>query len=136
MRKADLEAPHETYLQRLKDHQSALLNLDGKESLLGNARIVIFLTRCLAAWMAFAAGWFADWWLAVAVGAFLMILPLHDRVRRDMARTKRAIGFCERGLARLEERWIGQGEPGTRFLDETHPYAPDLDLFGKGSLFE
>ncbi|HEV3237493.1 MAG TPA: hypothetical protein VGZ25_10925, partial [Gemmataceae bacterium] len=72
----------------------------------------------------------------MAVAAFLMVLPLHDRVRRDMARANRAISFCERGLARLEERWMGQGEPGTRFLEETHPYAPDLDLFGKGSLFE
>ena len=25
---------------------------------------------------------------------------------------------------------------GTRFLEETHPYAADLDLFGSGSLFE
>src|SRR5262249_27814810 len=34
------------------------------------------------------------------------------------------------------ERWMGTGEPGARFLEEAHPYAPDLDLFGKGSLFE
>ncbi|HEV3238510.1 MAG TPA: hypothetical protein VGZ25_16105 [Gemmataceae bacterium] len=86
--------------------------------------------------MAFGADWFSAWWLTVAIAAFLMVLPLHDRVRRDMARANRAISFCERGLARLEERWMGQGEPGTRFLEETHPYAPDLDLFGKGSLFE
>jgi hypothetical protein len=46
------------------------------------------------------------------------------------------LAFCDRGLARLEERWMGTEEPGTRFLDEAHPYAPDLDLFGKGSMFE
>jgi hypothetical protein len=132
----DLHSPHKAYLQRLKDHQSALTDLDRKESILGNARIVIFLAGCLAAWMAFGAGWLSAWWLALIVAAFLIVLPLHDRVRRDIARSKRAIGFCERGLARLEERWIGQGEPGARFLDETHPYAPDLDLFGQGSLFE
>ncbi|HEV2248095.1 MAG TPA: DNA mismatch repair protein MutS, partial [Terriglobia bacterium] len=40
------------------------------------------------------------------------------------------------GLARLENRWMGTGESGERFLDPSHPYARDLDLFGQGSLFE
>ncbi len=29
-----------------------------------------------------------------------------------------------------------QGETGERFVDDSHPYARDLDLFGKASLFE
>ena len=32
--------------------------------------------------------------------------------------------------------WDGHGETGERYLDPAHPYAQDLDLFGKGSLFE
>jgi hypothetical protein len=39
-------------------------------------------------------------------------------------------------LARLENRWAGTGEAGTRFLDPDHPYAADLDFFGAGSLFK
>src|SRR5262249_5302009 len=35
-----------------------------------------------------------------------------------------------------EDRWIGTGEPGERFRDDRHVYADDLDLFGRGSLFE
>jgi hypothetical protein len=31
---------------------------------------------------------------------------------------------------------MGKGEPGARFIDEHHPNALDLDLFGTGSLFE
>jgi DNA mismatch repair ATPase MutS len=39
-------------------------------------------------------------------------------------------------LARLEDRWIGTGESGERFRNSNHLYSEDLDLFGKGSLFE
>jgi DNA mismatch repair ATPase MutS len=46
------------------------------------------------------------------------------------------VSYYERGLARLDGRWAGSGEPGTRFLDEGHPNALDLDLFGTGSLYE
>src|SRR5262249_37597999 len=38
--------------------------------------------------------------------------------------------------ARLDHDWAGRGVPGTRFLQEAHPNAVDLDLFGTGSLFE
>ena len=30
----------------------------------------------------------------------------------------------------------GKGATGDRFRDESHPYSDDLDLFGKGSLFQ
>ena len=48
----------------------------------------------------------------------------------------RGIAFYERGLARLEDRWAGGGEQGERFRDDNHVYSNDLDLFGRGSLFE
>ncbi len=37
---------------------------------------------------------------------------------------------------RLEGRWPGTGRQGDQFLETSHPYARDLDLFGKGGLFE
>ena len=49
---------------------------------------------------------------------------------------KRAILFYEQGLARLDNVWMGRGTSGMKFSDPNHPYARDLDLFGKGSLYE
>ncbi len=45
-------------------------------------------------------------------------------------------GVLQARLARLRNDWKGKGQTGQRFLEETHPYAADLDLFGPGSLFE
>jgi len=36
----------------------------------------------------------------------------------------------------LEHRWSSLGTTGERYVDERHPYECDLDLFGKGSLFQ
>ena len=41
-----------------------------------------------------------------------------------------------RGIARIEDRWAGTGQTGDRFRDPEHVYADDLDLFGRGCLFE
>jgi hypothetical protein len=55
---------------------------------------------------------------------------------RARTAAQRAIAYYERGLARIEDRWAGTGEPGDQFKDDAHLYANDLDLFGRASLFE
>jgi MutS domain V len=67
---------------------------------------------------------------------FVYFAVLHERVIRELLRSSRAIAFYERGLARIGGQWAGKGETGERFSDASHPYSRDLDLFGKGSLFE
>jgi hypothetical protein len=63
-------------------------------------------------------------------------MAIHQRIHAAVARFERAVKFYERGLARIEDRWSGSGEAGERFADKSHPYSEDLDLFGRGSLFE
>ena len=67
---------------------------------------------------------------------FVVLMRRHDRVIRKLAATTRSIVFYQRGLGRIEDRWSGDGEAGDRFRDDRHLYANDLDLFGRGSLFE
>ncbi len=76
------------------------------------------------------------WWLALPVVVFVWLMQRPDAVLRARDEADRGLRFYERGLARLEDRWHGSGEPGDRFRDDGHVYANDLDLFGSGSLFE
>ena len=48
----------------------------------------------------------------------------------------RGVAYYERALARVENRWVGGGHQGERFRNPSHLYADDLDVFGRGSLFE
>jgi hypothetical protein len=106
------------------------------ERLLGYGRLAVFLMGLVLAGFVFAAKWVAAGWLALPVVVFAVLLVLYDRVTRASRRAERAVGFYERGIARLEDRWAGSGEFGERYLSPEHPNAADLDLFGRGSLFE
>ena len=75
-------------------------------------------------------------WVFAPAAAFATLFIIHERLLRVSERRRRSIRYFERALDRLEGKWAGQGEAGDRFLDPAHPYARDLDLFGKGSLFE
>ncbi len=71
----------------------------------------------------------------VLFGLFLTGM-VHDRILKARDSARRAMGFYQAGLNRLDGSWAGKNSPGTEFLDRHHPYASDLDLFGVGSLFE
>lgn len=128
--------PHGDYTDRLQDRRAAHDRLSQREQWLGNGKVILFLLTGLAVYFALAPKFFSPWFIAVPALCFSVFLVWHERVTRALLRSGRSVAFYERGLARLEDRWIGAGQPGLRFLDEKHPNAADLDLFGKGSLFE
>ncbi len=76
------------------------------------------------------------WILAVLLAVLVIVFALHERVLKRLERCERMKGFYEEGIARLEDRWAGKGQSGGEFLHSEHLYARDLDLFGRGGLFE
>jgi hypothetical protein len=99
------------------------------------ARVVAFVLLIASIWLK-ATQRAPGAIIAVPALGFLALLLWHDRALRARDRARRAMRYWDLGLARMEERWMGEGPDGARFLDENHPYARDLDLFGRGSLFQ
>ncbi len=74
--------------------------------------------------------------VGVPIALSIVLAIFHERVLRLMERRRRAVRHFEHAIARVDEKWRGKGTTGDRYLDPAHPYAQDLDIFGKGSLFE
>jgi hypothetical protein len=128
--------PHAEYRRRLEQRREAVARDDRRHRRIANLRLTLFMGTALLGWSILKSPALSAWWLLVPLAGFIALVIMHERVLQSRRRMERAAGFYERGLARLENRWIGSGETGDRFLDAQHPYARDLDLFGNGSLFE
>ncbi len=124
------------YVRRLDARQASLARQERLERVIADSRLVVCIAGLILAWRALWAGQLAPAWLAVPALGFVVLVVVHERARRASRRAGRAAEFYRKGLMRLDDRWAGTGEPGLRFLDNEHPYAGDLDLFGTGSLFE
>lgn len=129
-------SPHAVYTERLALRRESAAALQRRERALSNLRLAVFAVGALALWLVWGPRAITAAWLLVPIGVFVLLVALHDRTIRARATVERAAAFYDRGLARLEDRWAGGGEAGDRFLDSAHLYAADLDLFGRGSLFE
>lgn len=128
--------PSEEYVQRRKARQSRVAHYEKIHIRLGNVRLVLAAGAVIMGWASFRAHSLSAWWLVAPVAAFLGIAAYHSRILRARELAERAVAFYEKALDRVEDRWAGFGETGERFDDPHHVYAGDLDLFGKGSLFQ
>jgi hypothetical protein len=133
---ANAASRRQIYTERLAARQAMADRFARALDQLGWSRVGVFTAGVALAILVFVFRRAGPLWLVLPAAVFLVLLYWQDQVAQRLRRAQRAVRFYARGLERLEERWQGTGEAGLRFLDEAHPYALDLDLFGTGSLFE
>ena len=128
--------PLEEYESRLKSWRTQHDGLQRQFIRIGNWRLLTAIAIAALAWLAFGADVMSAWVLLLPVLLFVCLVVWHAGVMRRRRFAQRAIDYYQLGIARLQDKWQGTGNPGERFRNAGHPYAEDLDLFGKGSLFE
>jgi MutS domain V/MutS domain III len=122
--------PSHEYNTRLAARRQRLERYRRIERIVARTRLAVGISFFFLLWIDFR------WLLLLPVSAFVILIAYHDKILARSRRTLRAIAFYESGLARIEDRWIGTGDSQTPIATDLHPYAADLDIFGKGSLFE
>ncbi len=123
------------YSTRVRERKLERERRGTKVSWVSYARLLVFVVGVAMAW--FVSERSVPWpWLLAPAAAFFVLMNWHARLYEGLRQAERSEKFYTRGLARLGDEWSGSGNQGVSFVDARHPYASDLDIFGKGSLFE
>jgi hypothetical protein len=125
------------YTERAQRFEHLAAELGRKSRRVSNLRGLSFGTAAIALLLATlgnqpAAGPVA----AVAAVVFVALVVWHSRV---IAQEDDAIRLTRVNLdarARVTGAWHELPDDGARFATDAHPYAVDLDLFGKGSVYQ
>jgi hypothetical protein len=133
---AERPDPRAVYTARLAERRQEIAARERAHRRIGNVRLATVAAGLGLVWLSLFERTISILWVLLPVAAFAALMVVHDILLRRLEERRRAVLFYERGIARLDGRWAGQGEGGTRYLAAEHLYAPDLDLFGEGSLFE
>jgi hypothetical protein len=124
------------YRRRLHALEARIARLDLLADRISNIRLLLAIVGIAAIWWSVQSATSLRYAWLVPLTLFVAAVIYHSRVRRARTRTDRAAAHYRVGLARIEGRWSGLGNPGTGLEDAQHVYAADLDLFGHGNLFE
>ena len=105
---------------------------------IGTARLALFVVALGLlvgiVWVHLGAAGYGS--LAGAVVGFAVLVVVHARVHEASERAAAALRFHERGLLRLTHAWDKLPKTSERFRVADHPFASDLDVFGRGSLMQ
>ena len=128
--------PAAEYSQRQQARERRVAQLNQRHIRLGYLRLLTIGFGLILLWWFFTGSGVSVLWLPLPVLLFLSLIIYHASLLRQRAQADRAAEVYRRGLARVEDRWIGTGPQGERFAATPHLYATDLDLFGHASLFQ
>jgi hypothetical protein len=130
-----MEDPRLVYSRLLAERRADISRRERRHRTLGYAKLTAAVCGVAVVWMALLHA-ISIFWGVLPAALLLTLAVVHEHLLRLLERRRRAVRYFEKALARLDGKWAGNGEAGDRYLDPAHPYARDLDLFGKGSLFE
>ena len=133
---AETMNPELFYKQQINNLNGQLNSLLKRKQLLGWIRFSILATAVLLIWLLSSYG--------IMVSAIIFIIGLAIflfAVRKDLANKdaishhERLININEQELLYLQHQYTHQKD-GSEFYNDEHPYAGDLDIFGRASLYQ
>lgn len=123
--------------QRLQDHQIQLKAISARGSRIVSARVLSFVLSIV--WLIWAI---SDQELLVApylsIGFFVLFFYILNKDKSNENKkqlTKNLVEIDEEEIKRLDGEFHGLPS-GDQYHEPGHPYAHDLDIFGKHSLFQ
>lgn len=128
-------SPEKTYRERAADYAARRDATSQRWNLIGNVRLIVFAATVVATWFAYAQRSLA---IGVASGILLILFVILIGWHRRLGRERRALTIRteinEEALHRLARDWNDLPLRHTTTVPPDHPYASDLDLFGRASL--
>ena len=131
-----MSEPRAEYEKRLKGHEQELAAFEAWHRQLGNVKLAVIAAGLLMLWFVIARHAVNAHWLLAPVVIFVALAVAHELILQERRAAQTAVDFYRRGIARIEDKWAATGATGEEFNEKDHVYADDLDLFGRGCLFE
>lgn len=129
-----MEGTTSFYTQQGDRHKGELQKLNKRLSLWVVLRLAVFLGTVLVG--VFLWGHLlANILLPLGTLLFFYLVSQHIELKRHKAYLQRLVAINATELE-VANRNFHHLPDGSRFLDSEHPYAHDLDLFGRGSFFQ
>jgi hypothetical protein len=136
--------PIDEYQRRLLEREQSASRLKIKQLRLGWSRLAIAILFVAVAWFTVFLKEGPRWGVVVPIVLFVALGVWQGRVSRRLGKARRAAEIYRLGIARIEDRWVGlevRAIPGELSAELLVPlaaslYAGDLDIVGRGGLFE
>lgn len=133
-----MTAIEQKYKKREVRYNNLLQKQEKADRFISNLRLAVFLAGIGAAIIMYMTHNFVLFTavLILFAAAFIYLVVRHEKLINSIkyVTVLRDINTCS--LKRLKGEWNTFADDGRDFMDSSHSYSEDLDIFGKNSLFQ
>ncbi|MDR5658378.1 DNA mismatch repair protein [Serpentinicella sp. ANB-PHB4] len=127
-----------TYKKRIFKYEKLCDTLKKRLHATGNWRLLTAISGII---IAAIADWMALYYLLWSVlviftSIFIYLVVVYRKIKKLLVYGEQILNINRNAFKRLEGTWLDFTDTGEAFKNENHAFSHDLDLFGRGSLFQ
>jgi len=127
---------HSFYRERADQHKDRLRKISRKLFLLSLLRLAFFLVVLVMVYLVFSENRSWQWMLLLcSIAVFIVLVRFYQRMSQR-SKFLNELYLLNENEAKASKHEYSQFDNGNEYIDPDHFYSYDLDLFGKGSLFQ
>lgn len=126
------------YQKRIKKYGEINLKQKKTADIISNMRLGLFL---LSIAVSVILWWYEFYFIFAAcllcfLVVFIYLIFLHNKILESVKYSSLVKEVNEMSLKRIQGQWGSFEDTGEEFIDINHKFSHDLDIFGKGSVFQ
>ncbi len=130
-----MNQPSSFYKLQIEIHAEALQKIKRKLAVSSTIRLLVFLLACFGVYLFFGNTKIIIAIIVITIAAFIFLVSKHSNLQYDRDLKRALIDQNETELAVLD-RAFHHLPSGEKYKDSLHFYSQDIDLFGRGSIFQ
>lgn len=130
-----MQNPLEFYTAETARFEQVQKTLKRQLALSSSLRLIVFLMAVAGIYFFFGNGKIMIYIVVIAVILFVYLLSKHSKLQYKSNLNKALLEINNTEIKVLNRDYFSLN-PGNEFINPSHPFSYDIDLFGKGSFFQ
>ncbi len=133
-----MKTPYDSYTRRKDKYDKLIQGLTKTINMVSNLRLAVFIVGLAAGIALYLLKYYIilSAVIFVSIAAFVYLVIRHERLIEIKKFHNFLLEINQNSIKRLDGKWNEFTDTGDEYKNSGHRYFEDLDIFGKGSLFQ
>lgn len=126
------------YKNNIEKSKNEISNMESNITKVGWSRLVIVIIMIALGYFLYSKNSLIPLILSevLLIAAFIVVATYHNKLINKKEKVERFLEINEKGVKRINGEFKSIEDDGSEYINDSHPFSSDIDIFGKSSLFQ
>ncbi|OPF52784.1 DNA mismatch repair protein MutS [Clostridium baratii] len=126
------------YKSNIEKSKNEISNMESNITKVGWSRLVIVIIMIALGYFLYSKNSLIPLILSevLLIAAFIVVATYHNKLINKKEKVERFLEINEKGVKRINGEFKSIEDDGSEYINDSHPFSSDIDIFGKSSLFQ